>query len=103
MAGLLDPTTSRMIIKDAQESRILYFRLRIGYVFLQCYMNVNLILSKTLERRIVHGLHDFERVDPEDFVALRKLGLYFIFRASILKAKFELMSSAAHRFGRVEF
>ena len=82
MAGLLDPTTSRMIIKDAQESRILYFRLRIGYVFLQCYMNVNLILSKTLERRIAHGLHDFERVDPKDFVALRKLGLYFVFRVS---------------------
>ena len=79
MAGLLDPTTSRLIFKDAQESRILYFRLRIGYVFLQCYMNVNLILSKTLERRIAHGLHDFENVDPDDFVALRKLGLYFIF------------------------
>ena len=79
MAGLLDPTTSRIIIKDAQESRILYFRLRIGYVFLQCYMNVNLILSKTLERRIAHGLHDFEQVDSEDFVALRKLGLCFIF------------------------
>ena len=96
MAGLLDPTTSRMIIKDAQESRILYFRLRIGYVFLQCYLNVNLILSKTLERRIAQGLHDFERVDPEDFVALRKLGWFFIFRASILETilatKFETKS-----------
>ena len=46
LSALLDPTTSRTIIKDAQEARTLYFRLRISYVFLQCYVNVNLILSK---------------------------------------------------------
>ena len=77
MYGLLDPTTSRTILKEAQDSRILYFRLKLAYTFLLCYVNVNLILSQTLERRIDQGKHDFERVDPNDFVALRKLGILY--------------------------
>ncbi len=75
MQALLNPSISRTIISEAQESRKLYFLLRVCYVFILCYVNIRLIFSRTLERRIHAGQHDFERVDPDDFIALRKLAM----------------------------
>ena len=75
MGALLSPTVTRAIMKDSQESRTLFIHLRICQRFLICYRNVHIILGDTLTRRIENGKHEFDRVDPSDFSALRKLAM----------------------------
>lgn len=75
MHALLNPTESRDIMSKSQEMRRIYFQMRIAYIFTNCYLEIKLILSQVLERRIVSGVHDFEHVDPDDFIALRKLAM----------------------------
>ena len=62
-------------MRSAQEARMLYFKIKICTLILVCFKQVKLILAKALERRIIAGAHDFEVVDPEDFVALRRLAM----------------------------
>ena len=73
MGALLSPTITRAIMKDSQEARTLYYHLRICYRFLICFKNVHVLLGDTLTRRIETGKHDFEKVDPNDYAAVRKL------------------------------
>ena len=73
MGALLNPTIIRSIMKNSQESRTLYYHLRICQRFLICYRNVHVILGEVLTRRIENGKHEFDRVDPNDYSAVRKL------------------------------
>lgn len=74
-SALLNPTESRTILERSQEGRKLYFLLRISYILTLSYLNIKLIMADTLQRRIETGKHDFECVDPDDFIALRKLAM----------------------------
>ena len=73
MHALLDPTSSRLILRDSQEARILYFNLRLSFTFILCYYKIKRILTETLHRQIQDGEYEFEHVDPDDFIAIRKL------------------------------
>ena len=73
MGASLHPTIIRSIMKESQESRTLYYHIRICQRFLICYRNVHVILGDVLTRRIENGKYEFERVDPNDYSAVRKL------------------------------
>ena len=75
MGALLSPTVTRAITKDSQESRTLFYHIRICQRFLICYRNVHIILGDTLTKRIETGKHEFEQVDPSDYSAVRKLAM----------------------------
>ena len=75
MGALLSPTITRAIMKDSQESRTLYYHLRICYRFLICFRHIHVLLGDTLTRRIETGKHEFEKVDPNDYAAVRKLAM----------------------------
>ena len=55
MGALLDPTTKRLVITAAQETRTLYHYLKVVGVLVQTYRSIYLILAKAMLKKIEDG------------------------------------------------